>query len=143
MCCDGTLFGRADLSAVQVPPSAALGMTIIRSPQTPEDERTWFQLPCHLLEDRRCTIYDQWRPDICGDYLCGILKLYVGGTRSFEECIGILDDVRATAADEKAAVAAEAEGREPSPQEKMGLVAMDVYRRRYFDRQKMAKADDA
>jgi hypothetical protein len=55
-----------------------------------------FRLPCHL-HFGRCTIYNQWRPAICGDYRCRLLEAVEAGSRSVEDCMSVVEETRALA----------------------------------------------
>jgi len=134
MCCDGTLFSNARLTRPQKNGAVSLGMRVVDRTDEDGGSTLWFELPCHLHIEGRCSIYDQWRPDICGDYTCGVLDAYLDGSRSLDECVQIVGDVRANAVEAHAAIAAESGGKPPTAPEMLAIAAMDVYRRRYFNK---------
>ncbi len=69
MCCDGTLFGKANLSNEQfnddyenVLKARDLNMNVFE-----ENGKYFFKQPCHLF-NTCCTVYNQVRPRVCGTY---------------------------------------------------------------------------
>ncbi|WP_313114053.1 YkgJ family cysteine cluster protein [Aequorivita sediminis] len=69
LCCDGTLFNHAVLRKDEkesLPPLIAK-----RYMQTETGEA--FKLPCPYF-DKKCTIYDQEKPDVCSSFRCQLLK---------------------------------------------------------------------
>jgi hypothetical protein len=44
-----------------------------------------FRLPCPLLRDRRCLIYAQARPQVCGEYQCRLLERHRAGLISLDQ----------------------------------------------------------
>ena len=67
-CCDGTLFNFGKASPAEEPVLAAAGFRMCNS----ADGQRGFTIPCHKLENRRCTYYDQ-RPATCRAYRCTTL----------------------------------------------------------------------
>jgi len=75
MCCDGTVHDFAFLQEEDMAPAGACGFqTYRRADGTPA-----MQLPCHYLDGAACRRYDQWRPSICGDYMCRLQKRTAAG----------------------------------------------------------------
>jgi hypothetical protein len=68
-CCDGTLFLHAHLNPGE---RGGLPEKIERRSIT-EDGKDYFRLPC-LYFNRKCTIYDRKRADVCFTYRCQLLK---------------------------------------------------------------------
>jgi hypothetical protein len=96
MCCDGTLFARARITADEVEGAADLGMSVLDPDQ---NGNLSFRQPCHLLRGTACSVYEDWRPDICSGYTCRVLDSYLDGTRSLEESKRLIAQVRQAAAD--------------------------------------------
>lgn len=75
MCCDGTVHDFAFLKEEDITPADACGFqTYRRGDGTPA-----MPLPCHYLDGATCRRYEQWRPSICGDYLCRLQKRLAAG----------------------------------------------------------------
>lgn len=68
MCCDGTVYGVARLDREEIPKAVARGFR----PCTAPNGSDAFDFPCSHLDGKACTIYDQWRPQVCGDYFCAL-----------------------------------------------------------------------
>lgn len=69
MCCDGTLFNHAVLQKGEkksLPPLIAKRYMLT-------DTGEVFKLPCPYF-DKKCTIYDQEKPDVCSSFRCELLK---------------------------------------------------------------------
>ncbi|WDE98824.1 YkgJ family cysteine cluster protein [Lentisphaera profundi] len=75
-CCDGTLFTRA----------VSFKDEILLPKMETEiiDDSYWFKQPCSYF-DQSCTVYEQKRPDICGDFKCRLLKKFTKGQIDFDE----------------------------------------------------------
>jgi hypothetical protein len=60
LCCDGTLFHRANSKPEEEPILIAQGMEVVQTPRGPK-----FALPCHHLQGTRCGIYgERFRTDL-------------------------------------------------------------------------------
>jgi hypothetical protein len=46
-----------------------------------------FDLPCHLLHGKACSIYEKQRPEVCGAFRCELLKHYLAGEVDFETAL--------------------------------------------------------
>ena len=84
-CCDGTLFLHAHLN----PGERGHLPEKIESAVYSKDGRDYFRLPCGYF-DRKCTIYDKKKADVCFDYRCQLLKDYAAGKVSAEEALEIV-----------------------------------------------------
>jgi hypothetical protein len=86
-CCDGTLFLRATVKPGDVRPfPEKMDCTVFY-----DDGYNYFRLPCDYFSSR-CTIYDNRRPLVCGDFRCQLLKDYADGRISMEEADSISSD---------------------------------------------------
>ena len=81
-CCDGTLFLHAHLN----PGEKGHLPEKIEMAVYSRDGRDYFRLPCGYF-DRRCTIYNQKKADICHDYRCQLLRDSAGGKISAGEAL--------------------------------------------------------
>jgi len=81
MCCDGTLFSKADIKDEA---DEALAQSFGLSTFIHTDDKLYFQLPCHLLKGC-CSVYDQPRPNVCGSFFCEPLKKVQKNELSFEK----------------------------------------------------------
>jgi hypothetical protein len=71
LCCDGSLFERANLLAGEEAFTVGLGLKVL----TDNGTKTGFELACPLFSGY-CSIYDQPRPHICGAFKCKLLLRY-------------------------------------------------------------------
>jgi Fe-S-cluster containining protein len=86
MCCDGTLFGYAELEeADDVTSITEAGQVVFVN-----GSQRGFPLPCPALVDRTCTVYDS-RPSPCYEYKCSLLLGHEAGTISTVEAVEIID----------------------------------------------------
>lgn len=85
-CCDGTLFNHA----ITEDKSHPLIDIEIR-----DGDKNRFKLPCHLFKNGCCSIYDQPRPNICGDFKCKQLHLLNRNRVSEEEVQSKIEKVKA------------------------------------------------
>ena len=92
-CCDGTLFDRARLGDDQFDLAASLGMETARDPEGSGG----FVQPCPRFRGGCCSIYDQPKPRICGDYQCGLLRAYLAGDENLDRCLASINLVRSLA----------------------------------------------
>ncbi len=80
LCCDGTLFERARVSPEDdLARLEAEGFILISATAGMR-----FELPCHLHHDRVCTVYQQWRPQVCHTFRCALLRRLAAGELSLE-----------------------------------------------------------
>jgi len=84
MCCDGTLFRKANIKNAE---DAALATSIGLTTTTAE-QRLAFLLPCHHFH-QKCSIYGEPRPHVCGAYFCRPI-------RRLKQDKTTLDEVRST-----------------------------------------------
>ena len=68
LCCDGSLFGRADLDAGEVEGARKHRLHVI-------SRGTSFEQPCSALGDAGCGIYDE-RPRSCRRFSCHLYEAY-------------------------------------------------------------------
>jgi hypothetical protein len=73
LCCDGSLFMNARLQPRELENTNTLGMAISSNIKQPG-----FVLPCHLLKEKHCTIYNRdERPRVCSSFQCKLLNRYL------------------------------------------------------------------
>jgi uncharacterized protein len=81
LCCQGAFHGGAKIQPEEIPAVRRLGLPVLQSNEGPI-----FPLPCpHHLDDR-CTVYGD-RPSPCSLYQCKLLKRYLDGDVSWEDCL--------------------------------------------------------
>lgn len=66
LCCDGSLFGRAQLDADEVETARKHRLDVVASGGS-------FEQPCNALVDGACTIYDE-RPRSCRRFVCRLYR---------------------------------------------------------------------
>ena len=89
LCCDGTLFSRAGLKDGDTADQLKLaGFTVIDV----RGKRSFAMRCIHHHGD--CTIYDRWRPGICGRFECRLLKRLNAGEISLDEALSCVDRAR-------------------------------------------------
>lgn len=70
MCCDGTLFTKANVKNREDELLAkSLGLTTFST----SDSKIYFEQPCQLF-NKTCTIYDKPRPNCCSKFICEPLQ---------------------------------------------------------------------
>mgnify|MGYP005644641471 CR=1 FL=1 len=84
-CCDGTLYARATSFEDEI---------LLPNMETEKlDDSYWFKLPCSYF-DKCCTVYDQTRPAICGDFKCRLLKRFIKGKLEFDELEKLIQQIK-------------------------------------------------
>lgn len=94
MCCDGTVHDFAFLQEEDVAPASDCGFKTYRR----EDGTPAMSLPCHYLDGTACQRYGEWRPSICGDYLCRLQKRTAAGECDEQEALDIIAKAKASLA---------------------------------------------
>jgi len=97
LCCNGVLHAFANIEPGESAFVEALGLSVMEV-----DGRARFRLPCPLLDEKRCSIYEFQRPRVCGNYRCELLKKYLSAEVSLESALetinrlqGLLQEVQA------------------------------------------------
>ena len=90
-CCDGTLF----MHAVLLPGEKGSLPEKIEQAYYLEEGKEFFCLPC-LYFDRKCTIYDQKRAEVCLFYRCQLLKDFAEKKISREDALSLIHNAMAT-----------------------------------------------
>ena len=85
MCCDGTLFLHAHLSPGE---RGHLPERIEKNSYTREG-KDYFRLPCEYF-DKKCTIYDQQKAEICSSFRCQLLNDFAAGKVFLKEAVEIV-----------------------------------------------------
>lgn len=85
LCCDGTLFGHAELG----PGEKGHLPDLIEKNVFMLDGKDYFRLPC-LYFKGKCTIYDSPRAEVCGSYRCRLLADMSEGKVPAEEALLIV-----------------------------------------------------
>lgn len=85
-CCDGTLFDNIILQ-----PRERESLPEKIQQQYIRKEEEFFSLPCPYFYGK-CSIYDQHRPSICGDFRCQLLKDVANNKVSQENAIQIVEN---------------------------------------------------
>ena len=90
LCCTGAIFSHAKLTEDDKAILADAGVS--QSDGVYVDDR--LPLPCHFLSGTACTIYDQGRPKICGEYLCKLVRDVDAGKTSMDEAKQVAAEAR-------------------------------------------------
>ncbi len=88
LCCDGTLFHRANSKPEEEATLIAQGMEVVQTPRGPK-----FALPCHHLQGTRCGIYEH-RFRTCRGFKCQLLLKVEGGQQGLDEAMGAVAQAR-------------------------------------------------
>ena len=89
LCCDGSLFLKAQLRQHEPEHARTLGLTVI------EHDQPGFHLPCHLLNGKACSIYEKAeRPQVCGSFRCELLKRYLNGEVDLDSALKTVQTTR-------------------------------------------------
>lgn len=83
MCCDGTLFGRAQLDADEIDVARRLRLRVVQSASSSAS----FEQRCSALAGDGCTIYDE-RPRSCRRFVCRLHDRARAGNGSLDEHLG-------------------------------------------------------
>ena len=89
LCCDGTLFGHAELGQDEkghLPELIEQNAFMI-------GEKDYFRLPCLYFSDR-CTIYESSRAVVCGAYRCRLLADMAEGKVTAEDAMETVREAR-------------------------------------------------
>jgi len=90
MCCDGSLFMRADVRPHEDHTHLrSLGLDVLE-----QEGKPVFRLPCKNLAAQGCSIYPA-RPFTCRQFRCELLKAYESGAVSLSEASARIDKVKA------------------------------------------------
>lgn len=84
-CCDGTLFLHAHLNPGE---RGHLPAKIEQAGYSVEGN-DYFRLPCSYF-DRKCTIYNEKKADVCSDYRCQLLKDFAVGSITLEGALAVV-----------------------------------------------------
>jgi hypothetical protein len=79
LCCAGALFTRGTLLPQEVDWARKKRLNVIQ-----RDEGLSFTVPCHLLEKKSCTVYED-RPQICRAFVCKLLVRLEAGEITLED----------------------------------------------------------
>jgi hypothetical protein len=95
LCCDGSLFLKAQLRPHEPEHAYTLGLTVFE-----KDEQPGFHLPCHLLNGKACSIYEKnERPHVCGSFRCELLKRYLTGEVDLDSALKTVQTTRSLLAE--------------------------------------------
>jgi hypothetical protein len=94
LCCSGVLHCYAVIKPGEIDRVRAMGLTIV-----PFRGALGFPLPCHLYREDHCSVYAETRPDICGAYQCDLLRRYLAGALTLEQCRRTVQRMRELLAD--------------------------------------------
>lgn len=88
LCCNGVLYTHALLESHEVEPAIRAGLNVIQD----EGGRRFTQ-PCACNDAGPCAIYAD-RPAACASYQCALLKGYLSGEASLEQCAAKVSRVK-------------------------------------------------
>ena len=74
LCCNGAWFGHGELDADEVGQTLAAGLRVKSVGGVDH-----LGLPCPKFLNGCCSIYEGWRPRVCGAYTCDLLNRYMAG----------------------------------------------------------------
>jgi len=90
LCCTGAIFSHAKLSDADKQILGEAGA--IPKDGTYTGDR--LHLPCTFLSGTACTIYERGRPEICGEYLCKLVREVENGKTTLDEAKQITAQAR-------------------------------------------------
>lgn len=80
MCCDGTLFNKANVGDEADRKAAEeLGLSVFEL-----DGKPFFKMPC-LHFSNCCSVYGKERPQVCGTFFCNPVRKYKRGEQTFDD----------------------------------------------------------
>jgi hypothetical protein len=90
LCCTGHLFSWVRLRAVELDPSQALGLNVIRS----DPRQRGFTQPCPLWQGQ-CTVYTSPHyPRVCRTYKCKLLKEVLDENIPLPESLNVVQQAK-------------------------------------------------
>jgi len=94
-CCDGTLYSWAPLKEDDFP-ILANRFDVLQGANKNEDGQPEanFKQPCKLCVNERCSVHEEKRPAICGDYQCKLLERHGSGKVTTEEARTLVENVK-------------------------------------------------
>lgn len=94
-CCDGTLYSHAPLKEEDLP-LLANRFDVLLADRKSGDGRpeASFKQPCRLCVHDRCSVHEEKRPAICGDYRCKLLDSHGSGKVTTEEARTLVENVK-------------------------------------------------
>lgn len=69
LCCDGSLFRYGNLLSGEAELAIPAGFQVIDN-----REQLVFSQPCAMFKSGCCSLYQHWRPKVCGEYKCRLLN---------------------------------------------------------------------
>lgn len=90
LCCNGAWFGHGVLDADEVERTRAAGLRVKTFGGSDH-----LGLPCPKFQNGCCSIYEGWRPRVCGAYTCALLNRYMAGEVSEPEAMGHIASAKA------------------------------------------------
>lgn len=148
LCCRGGRFTFGALSPGEAPIARSKGLRVIAI-----DGEESLGLPCPQHKDGCCSIYHDWRPAVCLNYSCKVIKQHAAGDLDSTEAMAHIRAVRALFDPVDAELGpltqsvldpeflkkqgldhygADASERAPSPATLMNLVALKLYYQKHF-----------
>ena len=90
LCCDGSLFWIAQLQPRELENVNELGMSVSSNRENPG-----FILPCHLLVEKKCSIYtNPKKPKTCGEFKCKLLNRYLARDVDLQTALATVQNAR-------------------------------------------------
>ncbi|MFP8781185.1 hypothetical protein [Hydrogenophaga sp. RWCD_12] len=148
LCCRGGWFATGELGQDELEDAKSAGLHVNDAPG-----QVALRLPCPKFLGGCCSIYDSWRPKVCGAYSCALLNKYMAGDVAEKEALNLVtaavvmfDRIVAETGPMEGGIAGQeflqllsaseqgqvAGGRQLSPVAKMDVVALKVFFARHF-----------
>lgn len=89
LCCDGSWYRHAVLVDAELERTEAAGFEVVS-----RDGESFMTLPCPKFCGGKCSIYEQWRPNVCSRYRCGLLKRHQSGSVSKDEALKVVQEAK-------------------------------------------------
>lgn len=94
-CCDGTLYSRAPLKDEDLPVLADRFDVLQEERKNRQGrDEAHFKLPCKLCVNERCSIHEEKRPAICGDYQCKLVARHASAEITTEAARELVENVK-------------------------------------------------
>jgi len=94
-CCDGTLYSHAPLKEEDFPLLANRFDVLQEANENADGQpEANFKLPCKLCVNDRCSVHEEKRPAICGDYQCKLVANHGLGKVTTEEARTLVENVK-------------------------------------------------
>jgi Fe-S-cluster containining protein len=133
LCCDGSLFNTVGVDDDEAASMVESGLSLEPFDEPDGSTRVYFRQPCIHYHEQCCTIYER-RPRVCERYTCRLLDGYRDGTKTAEECLKVVAEMRGILTELVAYKSRKSAPGGAAPHEQLALASYEVLKKKYFRR---------